>query len=190
MANAHRSPTHASTPDGDASLAPLPWLRAMELAGWSLAGVALLAGFLTQQRLGWALASVIGAGFAAATVILNAQTFLAGLSFAGIVVLATLGVWNGIATGWSLIATSCGLLAWDLSHFRQRLSVAGHLEENSDLPKRHVLRLLTTVGVGAALGGAALIVRLRYGYWILILTAALTVGGLSVAVGYLRRESD
>lgn len=190
MSHGDPSPGQDAVPTSDQLPAAMRRIRAVVLGSWLLAGISLVVPFLLRQIWGWSLAIVGLTAFALAAEILDSHVFFTGLSFAGIVGLTIVGVLSGLGTGWLLIAIACGLIAWDLSHFHQRLAEAGHLKEQSGLPRRHLVRLLLAVGAGTALGAAALIIRLRYGYWILLLLAAITMVGLSLAVSYLRQASD
>ena len=58
------------------------------------------------------------------------------------------GVWREFPTVWMLLGAVGGLLGWDLSTLRRRLSYAAPMDDTRDMERRHLER----VGIVAALG--------------------------------------
>ena len=106
----------------------------------------------------------------------------AGISAAGLLL--------GVGVGWMLVAVVAALSAWDLDAFARRLRNAARVANRDDLEGQHLLRLLVVDGLGLALAAAALGVRLRLGFGLVVLLGILVILGLSRTISLLRHESD
>lgn len=70
------------------------------------------------------------------------------------IVAAAYGIWLAYPSVWMLLGAVGGLLAWDLSDFARRLSLASPMDDTRSMEIRHLER----VGIVAALGlGLALL---------------------------------
>lgn len=70
------------------------------------------------------------------------------------IIAAAYGVWREFPVIWMLLGALGGLLGWDLSDFRRRLSYASPMDDTQGMERRHLER----VGIVAALGlGLALL---------------------------------
>lgn len=109
----------------------------------------------------------------------------AALSSAGLIaclVVAALGVFLGAPPLAMLVASVFGLAAWDLAQFNRRFEGIGRVEAAAEIEGRHLKRLLVVGGVGLALGAAALFVRVRLSFAVILLLGLLTFLGLSQVV--------
>jgi hypothetical protein len=83
---------------------------------------------------------------------------------------AGLGLWLGISPGWLLAGSLFALLAWDLTEFHRRLSLAYFEDDLGGLERRHLLRLSLLALAALALSSIAMIARLQFTFeWALLL---------------------
>ncbi len=95
---------------------------------------------------------------------------------AGVVLAGTAGLWLGVGAGWGLAGVVGALAAWDLHWFAHRRGRTAVSLEEERLEWLHLRRLAAVIGLGAALGGGALLVRVNLGFG-----GALLLGGLALA---------
>ena len=69
------------------------------------------------------------------------------------VLAAAYGVWLGYPLVWMLLGAVGGLLAWDLSDFARRLSLASPMDDTHSMERRHLERagIVAALGVGLSL---------------------------------------
>ena len=108
----------------------------------------------------------------------------------GCTVMAAIGLWLDLTTGWMLLALVAALTAWDLDHLGRRLQSAGSEEQSRSLERRHLQRLLAVDAVGLLLAILALEIEFRLRLTVALLLGLLAVVGLSQVVGLLRRCSS
>lgn len=160
-----------------AHIASLSAMGALAI-GYTLAGVLIgapwiagcwLLGLIGRQR-GWDWSAPLGSiGFVSA---------------------AAFGVWRGAPAAWMLFATVSALVAWDLDVFAQRMRRAKRVAGEAELIQSHLRRVSIAGGLGLALGGLAVSVRVEFSFGWALLLGLLALLGLSRAIGFLRRESD
>ena len=159
------------------------------LLGIMLAALLLAAGYAVRALWPWALGSVaIGGLWVAGQQ--RGWGWTATPGMVGLVGLTTAGIFLGLPVLWMLACATAALVAWDLSHFAQRLSEAGRVEDTAALQRARRRRLAIVAGLGLLLGGTALIARVELGFGIALLLGLLAIVGLSRAVVFMRRESD
>lgn len=159
------------------------------LIGIALAVLVLAAGYAVRALWPWALGSVaIGGLWVAGQQ--RGWGWTATPGMVGLVGLTAAGIFLGLPALWMLACATAALVAWDLSHFAQRLSEAGRVEDAAALQRAHLRRLLIVAGLGLLLGGIALIARVELGFGIALLLGLLAIVGLSRAVALMRSESD
>ena len=107
------------------------------------------------------------------------------------------GIWQGLQASWMLLGVVAALTAWDLHHYAQRLKSVGWgdapVERRSvghNPERRHLRRLLLVNGLGLLLATVAFGTKIRINLGTAFLLGLLAIGGLSRAVGFLRREID
>ena len=94
-----------------------------------------------------------------------------------VVVAAGLGVMLGVTPAWMLAATLFGLIAWDLTRFRERLSLAYFEDDLIGMERRHLLRLSILVMAALLLSSIPMIINLRINFeWILLLSIVSALG--------------
>ncbi len=81
------------------------------------------------------------------------------------------------------------LVAWDLSHFVQRIRYAERVEDFPQALRQHFLRLGGVLVVGGMFSMLALQLRVRLGFAVAVLLSLLAAIGLAQAVAFFRRES-
>ena len=124
----------------------------------------------------WLLAQRRAWGWGASVVLV----FLTGL--------AAIGVWLNVSPDWMLVGAVIVLCTWDLDHFVQRMSEAGHVEGALELERSHLQRLLLVALLGLLLGAIALRIKITLGFGAALLLALLAVLALSRAIQAMRRE--
>ncbi len=83
------------------------------------------------------------------------------------------------------LAALLALAGWDLAGMEARLQLADPEEDLNPLRKRHYLRLGVTLGVGAVLVAAALVVHLRLSFEGIALLAILAAWGIGQVIARL-----
>ncbi len=116
--------------------------------------------------------------------------WIASLGLALSAVAAAGGLLLGLGVGAMLVGLVAALAAWDLHHFSRTLESVPRVEGARNLERRHLLRLLSALGLGALLSAVALGVDVSLSFGIVLLLGLVAILGLSQAVGYLRSESD
>lgn len=102
--------------------------------------------------------------------------FLASVAAAGY------GLWVGAPAGWMLAGALSALIAWDLSDFLRRLTVAAPDDEVSSLARRHLLRLIVVSAAGLALSLFGMFFRLQLSFEWAAFLAILSALGVSLLV--------
>jgi hypothetical protein len=98
--------------------------------------------------------------------------------------LAAGGMVMGVAPGWILGSLIVILVAWDLSHFAQRLQQVE--EEDPALVQRHLRRLGLVSAVNLGLVGLSLYVRIQLNLVLSLLLALLVILGLNRTIRRFR----
>ncbi len=102
------------------------------------------------------------------------------------VLFAAIGILLNASPGWMLAGSMFALLAWDLTEFRRRLSLAYFEDDLPGLEKRHLLRLALLTLAGLSLASIPLFTSLRFSFeWILLLAVVIALG-LTQLVRWLR----
>ena len=93
------------------------------------------------------------------------------------VVAAGLGVLVGVPPGWMLAATLFALIAWDLTRFRERLTLAFFEDDLAGLERRHLLRLSILAMTALLLSSIPMVITLKISFeWILLLAMVSAIG--------------
>jgi hypothetical protein len=110
----------------------------------------------------------------------------ADMFMAGVVLLATIGGFQGLRTFLLFIAILGALGAWDLLRFHRRVGQAPSSEEIPQIEKRHLgllgLALLIAVVVGGLMGA----VRMEIGFGITLFFGVLLIITLGEVLRFLR----
>jgi hypothetical protein len=95
-----------------------------------------------------------------------------------------------IPSGWPLLSLVAALASWDLYAFMIRFNRAGKIIKAVDMERRHLKRLITTTGLGLALGAIALNadMDIRFG-WLFFWALALVIG-LGKLIERINRHED
>lgn len=107
-------------------------------------------------------------------------------SFLGLLALLVYGAALNLPTAWLLGSLVTLLAAWDLGEFTAHLSTFDPDQVSPLLVRNHLNRLLVVAGAGLALGGIALIIKIRLEFGSAVLLGLLVFVGLAGAVRFLR----
>ena len=80
-----------------------------------------------------------------------------------------------------------GLLGWDISDFRKRISLAGEDDDVAGVEKAHFVRLLIFAFAAAGVGIFISEVEISLGYWLVLILISIGAGGLQLLLK--RREN-
>jgi hypothetical protein len=116
--------------------------------------------------------------------------WIASLGLAFSTVAAAAGLLVGLGAGWMLAGLVAALAAWDLHHFSHALESTPRVDGGGSLERRHLMRLLIAVGLGALLAVVALGIDVTLSFGFVLLLGLVAILGLSWAVAFLRAESD
>jgi len=101
----------------------------------------------------------------------------ASIALFATVVAAGLGVLVGVPPGWMLAATLFALIAWDLTRFRERLTLAYFEDDLAGLERRHLLRLSVLAMTALLLSSIPMVITLKISFeWILLLALVSAIG--------------
>jgi hypothetical protein len=92
---------------------------------------------------------------------------------------AAIGVAIGLPAGFMLVAAVAALCAWDIAHYEQRRDEVSRVDSSDAMERQHLIRLAITAAGGLALGAAALLVRVNFGFGVAIVLAIVAVVLLS-----------
>jgi len=107
-------------------------------------------------------------------------------SFLGLMALLVYGAALNLPTIWLLGSLVTLLATWDLGEFTAHLSAFDPDQVSPLLVRNHLNRLLVVAGAGLALGGIALIIKIRLEFGSAVLLGLLVFVGLAGAVRFLR----
>jgi hypothetical protein len=88
------------------------------------------------------------------------------------------GEWIGLKIGWSVVSIVFLLIAWDLQWFIWRIDLADRVEDEKELLRSHVLRLVIISIAGLLLAGVTQLIRVRFSFGIALLLGFLVILGL------------
>ena len=105
--------------------------------------------------------------------------FIGGLAYASVA---------GVATGWLLVGVLMGLAAWDLTHFRARLTGGIPVENGAALWRKHRRQLVLSTAVGGILATMTLLQPLTLPFPVALLMALLALFALSQLLRQVRSK--
>jgi len=107
------------------------------------------------------------------------------LSFAA----AALGLWFlNFTPGWMFAGAIGGLLAWDLTYFRERLRFVGSDEERLGMEGRHLVRVAGLALLGFLLASMAMAIKLQFNFqWALLLAVVAILGVIQLVTWFRKR---
>jgi len=163
-------------------------LRALLGLSIGVATVSLAAAYMAVNWYGSLV--VLGIGLLWLSVLRHGNSRVADLGLFCFVMAAVWGGVQNLAWGWLLSAMVAGLAGWDLTHYLAHLQAAPERQDETELVRRHLLRL-AGVAVGSwLLAWLTLSVTFRFNY-----IGALVLGGIAIyfltrAVRSLRSRFD
>lgn len=148
-------------------------VRTLSASGVALAALLLIVANIAVGRFSWALAALLLGG--AWLALGRGRPVLAGVGFAGLIILAALGTGASQPLLWMVTAAVAALVAWDLDHFLAVTESGERIYNRVTRERIHLRRLLAVAVAGVVLAIIAGSVNLRFG-----LVAALSLGLLSL----------
>ena len=108
------------------------------------------------------------------------------LNFLGELALLVYGAVMNLHIAWLLSSLVTLLVAWDLGEFAAHLAEFDSSQVNPLLVRNHLVRVLYVAGLGFALGGGALLIKIHLTLEAAMLLGLLVFMGLAGAVRFLR----
>jgi hypothetical protein len=104
---------------------------------------------------------------------------------------AALGLWFlNFSPGWMLAGAIGGLLAWDLTSFRERLRFVASDEERLAMEGRHLVRIVVLALFGFLLASLAMAIKLQFNFqWAVLLAVVAILGVIQLLLWFRRRGS-
>ncbi|MBN1148041.1 MAG: hypothetical protein JXA78_12355 [Anaerolineales bacterium] len=96
----------------------------------------------------------------------------------------------GISIIWLILGAHSLLLAWDLQYFTWRMQPAVHIEAEEQAIQRHLGRIAAICALGCVLSLAALLLRLRLGFGVIVLLGLLAILGLRQGIHLASRPGE
>jgi len=159
------------------------------LVGLSIAVAALCLAAAFVAVSGWGSLAILGIGLLWLSVLRHGNSQVADWGLFAFVLAALWGGLQGLAWGWLLTAVVAGLAGWDLTHYLAHLQTAPERQGESELVRRHLLRLAGVGAGGWLLAGLTLAASIRINTIGAIVLAGVAVILLTRAVRALRSRS-
>lgn len=102
--------------------------------------------------------------------------------------LAALGVGRGLSFFSALAAVLGGLVAWDLDHFSQRLSLAAVEDNRAALERRHLLQITVILLLSVGIVNLSLAAQVQFNFNWAVVTVLVTISGIGALVNWLRKK--
>ncbi len=100
------------------------------------------------------------------------------------------GVLVGLSPLLLIVSVGAAVAVWDLAALNRRSRGASDPEAARGVERAHVQRLVVTVGGGGVLGAAAVLVRVRLGFAVLLALGIVLAIGLSLFLRTLRGSTE
>lgn len=143
--------------------------------GYAQSGFSTFAVWIVLLGLGWLLA------------IWQRWFWVSSFALVVVTVLAALGLWFGLTSGWLFAAGIFALFAWDMTDFRQRLVLMAKNDNTRGVERRHLLRVCLLALAGMALASITMLLRWQFTFeWGIFLVAVILLG-LGQLVGWFRK---
>lgn len=117
------------------------------------------------------------------------KSWVGSLGLSALAMLAAVGSLLNVASIWTIVALSAGLVAWDIGRFNRLLGSVKWVNEAGSLEKRYRNRLALIAVLGVVVAISATIIRVSFSFGIALLLGLISVIGFSRAISYLRQES-
>ncbi len=102
---------------------------------------------------------------------------------------AALGLWFlNFAPGWMFAGAIGGLLAWDLTYFRERLRFVASDEERWGMESRHLVRVSALALIGFLLASVAMAIKFQFNFQWAILLAVVAILGVIQVITWFRKR--
>jgi len=115
---------------------------------------------------------------------------ISSLSFVIFVFGTAYAVWKGTSPILALLVVIATLSAWDLDAMLSRFRQIKTSAVDQGIERQHLVRLAIMDSAALVLGGAALVIKLRVGFVVILVLSFVVIWGLSQLVLHLRRSSD
>jgi hypothetical protein len=113
---------------------------------------------------------------------------VSGVGLAGAAIVAAAGPSQGAPAPVLLLGMVAALVAWDLARFAARLRAAGEVADAAAFERAHLRSVGAVAGVGLALGGLALVLRVAISFGWVIFFGVVAIVALGQLVRTLQRE--
>ncbi len=153
----------------------------------AVATLCLAAAFVASSW--WSSLAMLGIGLLWLSVLRHGNSRVADWGLFFFVLAAVWGGLQELAWGWLLTAVVAGLVGWDLTHYLAHLQAAPERRGESELVRRHLLRLAGVAGGGWLLAGLTLFATVRFNYLWALALAGVAVILLTRVVQALRSRS-
>jgi hypothetical protein len=102
---------------------------------------------------------------------------------------AAVGLWIlNFAPGWMFAGAIGGLLAWDLTYFRERLHFVASDEERWGMESRHLVRVAALALIGFLLASVAMAIKFQFSFQWAILLAVVAILGVIQLITWFRKR--
>ena len=104
---------------------------------------------------------------------------------------AALGLWFlNFTPGWMFAGAIGGLLAWDLTFFRERLRFVASDEERQGMEGRHLVRIAALALIGFLLASVAMAVKFQFNFQWAVLLAVVAILGVIQLIAWFRKRGS
>lgn len=104
---------------------------------------------------------------------------------------AAFGLWFlNFTPGWMFAGAIGGLLAWDLTFFRERLRFVASEEERLAMEGRHLVRIAAVALIGFLLASVAMAVKFQFNFQWAVLLAVVAILGVIQLISWFRKRGS
>jgi MFS family permease len=99
-------------------------------------------------------------------------------------------IWLGVLPVLVLLGLVTAVIAWDVSNFIHLLDGMNRVYKEDLLIRQYRRRLLGAAGIGLVIAVLATIIQISFSFVAALLLGMLAIVGFSLAISFLRQESD
>ncbi len=105
--------------------------------------------------------------------------------------LAAIGaVWLGARPILAILGLVTAVMAWDISNFNHLLDGMSRIYKEELIVQQYRRRLISVAAAGVALAALSTTIQIRFSFFMALVLGLAAIAGFSVAISFLRRESN
>lgn len=106
------------------------------------------------------------------------------------VLAAMAALWLNANTVLVFLGLVTAVMAWDISSFQRLLANVSKIVQEDKLVSQYYRRLMTVSAVGVVLAILTTVIQINFSFLAALFLGFIAIAGFSLAISFLRRESD